>query len=396
VLCKRDHDRRHAEEVRDTVLLHGGHHIVHVEPRHDDDGVAALQLPERDDGQAKDVEHGQEAEEHVGTLSLLVLVRRNHRRRRDEVAVRQDDALARPCRARRVQQRGRVALLHQRAAVLRLPHTGDEIGVSCDGGCWSRGGVRTGPVAVEEDGGEAELGDFGQEGGDSDGELGAGVLGLLGDLPGCVERVRGGGDGAEGGDGEEADRVEHAVGGEDEDDVAATHARARGERYGRGVDGGAKLGEGEASARGGVDQCECGRARGGAAAEEVVEGDAWVGGDGRGRAQRAVHAVRAVARGRHRRGRHSVVWCLVESQDSNLLEEIAGVGLSRGAASSPLPLPPPNYSRIAGSGRCVDMELVLTILSVSVLYKTTVITEIFSRKKRKKILIRYVSERVCS
>jgi hypothetical protein len=349
------------------MLLHGGHHSVHVEPRHDDDGVAALQLPERDDGQAKDVEHGQEAEEHVGTLSLLVLVQRNHRRRRDEVAVRQDDALVRPCRARRVQQRGRVALLHRRAAVLRLPHTGDEVGVSCNGGgAWSRGGVRTGRVAVEEDGGEAELGDFGQEGGDGDGELGTGVLDLLGDLPGCVERVRGGGDGAEGGDGKEADRVEHAVGGEDEDDVAAAHARARGERDGRGVNGGAKLGEGEASTRGGIYQRECGGARGGAAAEKVVEGEAWVGGDGRGRAQRAVHAVRAVARGRHRRSRHSLVWCLVESQDSNLLEEIAGVGLSRGAASSLRPLPPSNcnYSRIAvvrGHGT------VLTIRSVSLL-----------------------------
>lgn len=31
-LGERYHDRRHAEEVSDTVPLHGGHHRVHVKP----------------------------------------------------------------------------------------------------------------------------------------------------------------------------------------------------------------------------------------------------------------------------------------------------------------------------------------------------------------------------
>jgi hypothetical protein len=44
-----------------------------------------LQLRRRDKGQAKDVEHGHDAEEHVGPLSALVLVRRDHRHRGDDV-----------------------------------------------------------------------------------------------------------------------------------------------------------------------------------------------------------------------------------------------------------------------------------------------------------------------
>jgi hypothetical protein len=57
MLCERDHHWRRTEEVRDAVPLHGGEHGVHVEAGHHDDGVAALQLPERDHGHAEDVEH---------------------------------------------------------------------------------------------------------------------------------------------------------------------------------------------------------------------------------------------------------------------------------------------------------------------------------------------------
>lgn len=278
VLGERDHDGRHAEEVRDAVLLHGAHHGVQGETGHDDDGVAALQLAVGDDGEAEDVEHGQEAEKDVGPFPAVVLVRGHHGRRRDEVSVREDDALAFPRRARGVEQPGRVALLGRRAAVVRLVDAGNEVGVERGAGAGFGGGV------VEEDDGEAEVGDLGEEFGDGDDEPGAGVGGLLGDLPRGVERVGGAGDGAEGGDGEEADRVEDAVGRDEEDGVAGADARAGGERDGRGEDRGAEAGEGEGVPRGGVHQRERGRARGGAAEEEVDRGQARVGLDARRRA----------------------------------------------------------------------------------------------------------------
>ena len=313
VLGERDHRRRRAEDVRDAVALDGGEHGVDVEPGHDDDGVAALQLAEGDHGHAEDVEHGQEAEEHVAaSFPELVLVRRHHRRRRDEVAVREHHALALPGRARRVEQRRRVALPHgRRAAVLRLLNPGDEVRVESDVTA-SAGAVRTkhggaAAVAVEEDGGEAEAGDLGQEVGDSDDELGAGVGRLLGDLPRGVARVSRGGDGAERGDREEADRVEHAVGREEQHGVAAADASAGGERGGRDEHRGPEGPEGERAAGRGVHERRRGGARRGAAQDEVREGEARVRGDLRRRARRAVHAVGAVARGRRRRARHSCV-----------------------------------------------------------------------------------------
>ncbi|BAS82340.1 Os03g0152500, partial [Oryza sativa Japonica Group] len=234
-----------------------------------------MQLRVRDDGQAEDVEHGEEAEEHVGPLPALVLVGGHHPRRGDEVAVRQDDALAIPRRARRVEESRRVALLDWWAAVIRLLHAGDEVGVERDGGVRRQGGGRGVRVVVEEDDGEAEPRNLGHQGGDGDDELGARVGDLLGDLPRGVVRVDGGADGAEGGDGEEADRVEHAVGREEEHGVAGSHARAGGERDGGGEDGRPQLREGEGAAAGGrVGERDRGGAGVGAAEEEVGEGEA--------------------------------------------------------------------------------------------------------------------------
>lgn len=78
---------------------------------------------------------------------------------------------------------------------------------------------------------------------DGDDELGVGVFDLLGELCGGVERVRGGENGADGGDGEETEREVVGVGGEDQDDVVLADAEAE-EAVGESGDGGFELGEG--------------------------------------------------------------------------------------------------------------------------------------------------------
>lgn len=116
-------------------------------------------------------------------------------------------------------------------------------------------------------------GDLGQEVGDGDDEISAGVGGLLGDLPRSVERVGRGGDGAERGDDEEVDRVEEGVGREEEHGVAAADADAGGECGGRGEHRGAEGPEDERTARRGVHERRRGGARGSAPEDEVDEGE---------------------------------------------------------------------------------------------------------------------------
>lgn len=71
--------------------------------------------------------------------------------------------------------------------------------------------------------------DLGPEIRDGDDDGGAGILRLLGELGDSVEGIHGGGDGAEGGDSEEAGGEIGGVWGEEEDDGATGDAKAAGE-----------------------------------------------------------------------------------------------------------------------------------------------------------------------
>jgi len=157
------------------------------------------------------MKHRQNAEEHAVHLPGQIIVQSYHQRRRHEVPVRQNHALAQAGGPGRVQQRRRVTLLDVNFRKLggRPCETDERVEASRVGG----------RVGVEEHGGEVEELELVPEFGDSDDKFGIGVFGLFGDLGGGVGGVDGSDGGAEGGDGEEADDVADVIGRKEEDDV---------------------------------------------------------------------------------------------------------------------------------------------------------------------------------
>lgn len=89
--------------------------------------------------------------------------------------------------------------------------------------------------------------------GGGDGEDGAGIEGLLLDLGGGVDRVRGGDGGTCDENAKGHHRIENGVGREEEDSVSGTETEGS-ERGGEGKDGAAKMVVGENIAGGGVDE----------------------------------------------------------------------------------------------------------------------------------------------
>jgi hypothetical protein len=149
---------------------------------------------------------------------------------------------------------------HNPSAQLSVALFAVERGVGVHGG---------GGVAVEEDGAEMELLGLGHKFGGSDYELDTGVGSLVGDLSRGEQRVGRCSDGAEGRDGQEADIVRTQGGGRrrrgvEESTTAAVRIAER---------SAARVGV-LPPAGGGVDQGECGRARLGAAEDQVVQGEA--------------------------------------------------------------------------------------------------------------------------
>lgn len=211
--------------MRDPILLHRPQNHLEIELRHGNDGAAALQLREHDHRQAKHVEHRKNAEEDVVDLPGHFLIGGDHLRRGDEVPVREDHALARAGRAGGVEQRGGVVLLDPVRIAVQIDRAFivDDLREPKDfrdSPNWGNGF----PPIAEKDDRQVEILDLGQQFLDGDDNLRRGILELLGKLPDGVLRVDGGGDGADGEDPEEANRVLDRVRGVNENNIVLPHA----------------------------------------------------------------------------------------------------------------------------------------------------------------------------
>jgi hypothetical protein len=300
-----DEDGRHEWEVGDPVFVDGAQHLGELVLGEHDDGGAAAEQPRGEGDEAVDVEHGHRAEEGLGPVGgLEAEARHDDLHHGDEAPVRGDDALAGARGARGVEQRGRVVL---RDAVPAARGVGRRGGDLPDGG---DDGARVGGEAVglEEDDADAGAGagarELGEEVAGGEGDDGARVGDLLGDLGGRVERVGGGEDGAEGHGCEGGNGEVDGVRGEDERDLAlAERQRRRGERGGRPFHRAPEFLERDPVARGGVDERD--DARVAAGREEPDDVQVRVGGERDVRALATEGARRgAVAAARVRPGRH--------------------------------------------------------------------------------------------
>ena len=180
VLGERQRDRRHDEGPRDAVLLNQVEKLLEVEARHGDDRRAAPKALVQDHGLPVDVEEGQDADQDV-VLGDLERVLDLHQVR-DQVLVGEHHALGQPRRAARVRQDRQVVAGDLDA---RAPRAGSPI--NSDSGVAPSASPTTKTSSTPA--ASAAFCGHVQERRDRQEELRTGVLELVLELAGRVERV---------------------------------------------------------------------------------------------------------------------------------------------------------------------------------------------------------------